>query len=79
MMKSLRFCKNERSKRSKNNEKGVNKIENQGENSYKMLQNGQMTDLGETLYVLTLGQNISVTKYDRDKSFFSAERRVNKI
>ncbi len=29
--------------------KGVNKIVNQGENWYKMLQNGQMTDLCETL------------------------------
>ncbi len=31
----LRFCKNEGSKRSKNCKKGVNKIENQGENWYK--------------------------------------------
>ncbi len=28
---------------------GVNKTENQGENLYKMLQNGQMTDLSEKL------------------------------
>ncbi len=28
--------------------KGFKKIEKQGENWYKMLQNGQMTDLGET-------------------------------
>ncbi len=27
--------------------KGVNKIENQGENWYKMLQNGQKLDIGE--------------------------------
>ncbi len=33
----LRFCEYERSKRSKINEKGVNWIENQGENLYKML------------------------------------------
>ncbi len=31
--------------------KGVNKIKNQGENWYKMLQNCQMTDFGETLSV----------------------------
>ncbi len=29
--------------------KGVNKTEYQGENCYKMLQNGQMTDFGEKL------------------------------
>ncbi len=29
--------------------KGVNKIENQGKNLYKMLQNGQMTDFYEKL------------------------------
>ncbi len=34
---NLRFCKNEGSKRFKINIKGVNCIENQGENSYKML------------------------------------------
>ncbi len=28
---------------------GVNKIENQGENWYKILQNGQITDFGEKL------------------------------
>ncbi len=27
--------------------KGVNRIDNQGENWYKMLQNGQMKDFGE--------------------------------
>ncbi len=47
----LRFCKKKkiRSKWSKNNEKGVNKIENQGESRYKMLQNCQMTDFDEKL------------------------------
>ncbi len=42
-------CKNEGSKRFKNNEKWVNKIENQGEIWYKLLKNGKMTDFGETL------------------------------
>ncbi len=41
----VRFSKNEWSKRSKNNEKGVNEIENQEENWYKIIQNGKMTDL----------------------------------
>ncbi len=46
----LRFCKNEGSQRSKNNEKlGQQDKKNQGENCYKMLQNIQMTDLGEKL------------------------------
>ncbi len=44
---ALRFCTNEGSKRSNNNEKGVNKIENQGENWYKLLQKCQMTDFCE--------------------------------
>ncbi len=43
----LRFCENEGSKRSINCKKGVNKIENQAENWYKMFQNGQITDLCE--------------------------------
>ncbi len=38
----LRFCKNEELKRSKNNEKGVNKIENQGEHLYKIFKNCEM-------------------------------------
>ncbi len=49
---SLRFCKNEGSKRSNNNEKGgqqLNKIENQGENWYKLLQKCQMTDFCEKI------------------------------
>ncbi len=43
----VRFCKIEGSKRSNNNEKGVYKIENQGENWYKLLQKCQMTDFCE--------------------------------
>ncbi len=42
-----RFCKNEGLKRS--NKKGVNKIENQGENWYKLLQRCQMTDFCEKI------------------------------
>ncbi len=46
----IRFRKNEGSKRYiKTMKKGVNKIENQEENWYIMLQNGQMTDSGEKL------------------------------
>ncbi len=40
----LRFWKNKGPKKYKNNKKGVNKIENQGKNSYEILENGQMTD-----------------------------------
>ncbi len=35
----LRFCKNEGSKRFKNNENGVNWFENQRENLYKLNKN----------------------------------------
>ncbi len=45
----LRFCINEGSKRSESNEKGTNKITNRGEIWYKMIQNCQMRDFGETL------------------------------
>ncbi len=45
----LRFCKNNESKISNNNEKGVNKIENQGEKWYKLLQKCQMTDFCEKI------------------------------
>ncbi len=46
----IRFRKNEGSKRYiKTMKKGVNKIGNQEENWYIMLQNGQMTDSGEKL------------------------------
>ncbi len=45
----MMFCKNEGSKRFKNCKKGVNKIESQGENWYKMYKNGQMTDFCEKL------------------------------
>ncbi len=47
---------------------GVNKIENHGENWYKLFQNNQLTDIP------TLGQIMSGTKCDGDKPIFSAER-----
>ncbi len=53
--------------------KGVNKIENRGENGYKLLQKCQITDFCKTNRP-TLGQIISGTKCDRDKPIFSAER-----
>ncbi len=49
-------------------EKGVNKIENQGEIWYKIKQNYQITDFGP-IYIMF------ETKWDRDKQLiFSAER-----
>ncbi len=48
--------------------RGVNKIENQVENWYKLLQKCQMADFCD------LGQIISGTKCDRYKPIFSAER-----
>ncbi len=48
--------------------KGVNKIENQGEKWYKLLQECQMTDICENRP--TLGQIIFGTKCDR-QIFFS--------
>ncbi len=51
----MRFCKNEGSKRSKNNEKGVNKIENEGDIWYKMLQTCQMSDFSEQIGQLIFG------------------------
>ncbi len=45
----IRFCKKEGSKRYKTIKNGVTKIENQGENLNKMLQNGQMTDCVEKI------------------------------
>ncbi len=50
--RDLRFCKNEGGQKDlrivkKRKKKRVNKIENQGENWYKMFQNGQMTDFCE--------------------------------
>ncbi len=45
----LRFCKSEESKISNNNEKGVNKIENQVEKWYKLLQKCPMTDFCEKI------------------------------
>ncbi len=53
--------------------KGVNKIENQGEKWYKLLQKCQMTDVCEKNKP-TLGQIFSGTKCDRDKQIFSVER-----
>ncbi len=57
--------------------KGVNKIENQGENWYKMHQKKCIkVSNGRFLWKNrpTLGQIISGTKCDRDKPIFSAER-----
>ncbi len=68
----LRFCKNEDSKISNNNEKGVHKIENQGEKWYKLLQKCQLTEFGEKNRP-TLGKIISGTKCYRDKQIFSVE------
>ncbi len=62
--RDLKFCKNDRPKRY-NNEKWVNKIENHGENWYKLLQKCQMIDFCEKRP--TLGQINSGTKCDRDK------------
>ncbi len=53
--------------------KEVNKMENQGENWYKLLQKCQITDLCKKNRP-TLGQIISGTKCDRDKQIFSAEK-----
>ncbi len=52
--------------------KGVNYIENQGENWYKILRNGQ--DFGGKKNRPTLGQIIFNTKRDRGKLNISAER-----
>ncbi len=57
--------------------KGVNKIENQGEKWYKLLQKCQMTDFCEN--IPTLGQIISGTICDRDKQIFLQKEGVNKI
>ncbi len=43
----LRFCKNEGQKDLITMKKGVNKIENQGENWYKLLQKYQIGDFCE--------------------------------
>ncbi len=47
--RDLKFSKNEDQKYLRTVSKGINKIENQGENWQKMLQNGQMTDFCEKL------------------------------
>ncbi len=54
--------------------KGANKIENQGENWYKMFQNGQITYFCGKMRP-TLGQIISGTKCDRDKPIFFCRKR----
>ncbi len=45
----LLFCKNEGSNDLMTMKKGVNKIKNQGENWYKLLQNCQMRDFCEKI------------------------------
>ncbi len=45
----LRFCKNEESKYLITMKKGVNKIENQGEKWYKLLEKCKMTDFCEKI------------------------------
>ncbi len=45
----LRFCKNEDSKDIITMKKGVNKIENQVENWYKLVQKCQMTNFVEKI------------------------------
>ncbi len=49
--------------------KGVSWIEDQGENSYKMLKN--LNNTFGWKFRPTLGPSISGTKSDRDKPFFS--------
>ncbi len=49
--------------------KGMDKIENQRENWYKLLQKSQMTDLCDKI-----DQIMSGTDCDSDKQIFSAER-----
>ncbi len=58
--------------------RGANWIKSQGDNWYKMLQNGQITDFGVTLNQ-TLSPIMSGTKSDRDKQFFLQKDEVNKI
>ncbi len=53
---------------------GVNKIENQGENWYKMFQNGQMTEFGEKLYQLILSLDLNVIETTR---FFFCRKNVS--
>ncbi len=49
---------------------GINKIENQEEKWYKMLQNDQMTDFVKTKNRPSLCHIISGTKFDRDKPIY---------
>ncbi len=59
--------------------KGVNWIENQRENCYKMLKNCLIIKVDEILDQ-RLGPSISETKYDRDKPIFSVEcEEINQI
>ncbi len=65
----LNFCHSEGSKRSKNNEKGC---QQDWKSRGKLVQNGQKTFLWNIRP--TLGQNISGTKYDRDKMIFFMQK-----
>ncbi len=69
----LRFAKMRGQNDVKSMKKGVNWIENQDENWYKMLKICYIIHLGEKNRP-TLGPSISETKCDRDKPSFSAER-----
>ncbi len=54
--------------------RGVNWIENKGENLYKMLKK-QLNNIFWWKIRPTLGPSVSGTKCDIDKPFFSAEKR----
>ncbi len=71
--RDLRFCKNDGSKRSYNNEKGGQQDRKTRRNWYKLLQKCQMTDICEK-YNNFRSKIISGTKCDRDKRIFSAKR-----
>ncbi len=53
--------------------KGAKKIENQGKNWYKMLQNVQMTDFGDKIDKFKVILSLEL-KTIETKMFFSAER-----
>ncbi len=59
-------------------EKGVNWIENLGENRYKMLQNSEIVHFDEK-FRPSLGPSLSGTKHDRDKLIFPQKEGVNEI
>ncbi len=67
-----RFCKMRGQKDLITMKTGVNKIENQGENWYKLHQKCQMTDFCEKIDQFY--HIISGTKCDRDKHILSAKR-----